>query len=441
MKQTLSLLILNYLRFFARLELKKNPRAIVIGITGSAGKTSARLALFHILKHKARVKHSVHANSESGIPLNILGLKMSNYRPLDWLKVIILAPLQLLLHWEQYDYYLVEMGIDSPSSPKNMEYLLTIIQPDIAVVLNAGLVHGAEFDHLVEDKNPVRRVNKIRSLIAQEKMKLATSLDATGVAVINLDQKEFRNKLSSLRSRILTFGQRTTADLRFDQVKPGPVFSMRLLYQDKKYHLVLRSAFEQAYSYTFAAAIAAAAALGVSIDKSIDFLRDFQAPSGRMRLYRGINGTHLIDSSYNASPDTMLGALKFLNSVAGRHRKIAVLGDMRELGINSKAAHKNLAEQVQKYASECVLFGSLTQKYTLPILMRTRFPVKHFSSIASLNQYLQASLHEGDWVLIKGSQNTIFLERTVASLLADHHDAATLCRRGVYWDNLRAKAP
>ena len=146
MKKILSTLILNYFRFLARLQLKKNPRATIIGITGSAGKTSTRLAIVHILKTRGIVKHTTHANSESGIPLNILGLHPTSYTYFDWFRLIILAPFKLLSNWEHFAYYVVEMGIDSPDSPKNMAYLLSILRPHVGVVLNASLTHADSFD-------------------------------------------------------------------------------------------------------------------------------------------------------------------------------------------------------------------------------------------------------------------------------------------------------
>ncbi|MBT7912948.1 hypothetical protein HN588_03470, partial [Candidatus Bathyarchaeota archaeon] len=180
MKKLVVLPVLAYLRFFARLQLKKNKDATIIGITGSAGKSSTRAAISLILATRGRVKDSGSANSETGIPLNILGLSPINYSFLDWFRLLILAPFKLLTNWEKYDYYVVEMGIDSPDSPKNMSYLLKIIRPHVAVILNATLAHSASFDYLVKDRDPARRVTKLTQKIAEEKIKLALGIDPTG---------------------------------------------------------------------------------------------------------------------------------------------------------------------------------------------------------------------------------------------------------------------
>ena len=101
-RNKLAPLVLCYLRFFAKLQLKKNHQAKIVGITGSAGKTSCQLAVLAALgknKGRLKIKISSKANSESGIPLDILGLKVKNYSPLDWLRLILLAPWQLVTNW------------------------------------------------------------------------------------------------------------------------------------------------------------------------------------------------------------------------------------------------------------------------------------------------------------------------------------------------------
>ena len=441
MKKILSSLVLSYFRFFASYQLKKNPNATIIGVTGSAGKTSLRLAIVEILKTHGIVKHSAHANSESGIPLNILGLIPKSYSGLDWLRLIILAPIKLMTNSEQYKYYVVEMGIDSPDAPKNMSYLLKIIRPHVGVVLNATLTHSAGFDHLVKDTSPVRRMEKLIQVIAKEKMLLAKGIGPKGVGVFNIDQKEFAAEKRDVTARQITFGKSPKADLRIiscNVTRNG--FTLTISYQGQTHKLVLPDVFPEAYAYTFAAAIATGAALGIPPLISVPSLAKYHAPSGRMRLFSGKNDSTIIDSSYNASPETMLESLKLLRSLGGRSKKIAVIGDMRELGLSEKIAHKNLADWLLLYCDEAILFGDLTREHTLPVLMSKKFPVRHFDKMIDLTKYLNSVIEPKSFVLVKGSQNTIYLERAVESILENHADVAKLCRRGIYWDNLRNKA-
>lgn len=435
MLKTLAIrLILAYFRFLARLQLRKNPRAVIIGITGSSGKTSTRLAIVHILKTRGKVKHSAHANSESGIPLNILGLTPASYSVLDWLRLILLAPFMLLFNWEHFDYYVVEMGIDSPDAPKNMGYLLSIVRPEIGVVLNAGLTHAANFDYLVKDRDVRRREQKIRALIAKEKMQLAVNLPERGVAVINLDQRELAKLIRQIPGRSITYGKSSRADLQIHN-------DHSFLYQGHLYPFKLNPYLGDIYLSTFAAAVAACAALGVSPATSTALLSSYTPPAGRLRVFPGLSKSTIVDSSYNASPDSMLAALEQFKKLAGRAKKIAVLGDMRELGKSTKAVHKQLADWIPRYTEEVVLFGDSMLAHTYPVLKSRGFPVHHFAKMSELVSYLRKTIAEGDWILVKGSQNTILLERAVEGILADPQDVKHLCRRGRYWDKIRASTP
>ncbi len=443
MKKIVAIIILKYLRLLAKIQLRKiNP--IIVGITGSAGKTSTRIAVSAILRTKGKVKESEKANSESGIPLNILGLEMHTFSWVEWLKILLLAPMPILFNWEKYDYYVVEMGIDSPDPPKNMSYLLTILRPHIGIVLNAGLVHASYFDHLVQDKHPARRNKKITNLIAQEKGKLITSMpNKSFVGILNSDQKEIASLARFTKARVITFGIHGKPDLKIltspRQKRDSAVFRYSYLTALVKVE-IKNLMLESNYAYTFGAALCVGVALGIPPRKSAKCLSEsFSPPPGRWNIFQGKKGATIIDSSYNASPETMQSALKNLSLLAPKKQRLAVVGDMRELGTESKEAHKSLASQIEKHAHTALLFGEETAKYTLPILLRKGFPVAHYTDIKSLNRALLPQLTPRTWVLVKGSQNTIFLERVVEKLLKNKNDAEKLCRRGKYWDRVRER--
>lgn len=440
-KQILGRIVLHYFRFLAKLQLKKNPGATIVGITGSAGKTSTKLAIVEILQTRGRVKQTIGANSESGIPLDILGLHPTNYSLLDWLRLLVLAPIQVLTFTESFDYYIVEMGIDSPDSPKNMAYLLSIVTPNVGVILNAGLTHTANFDYLVKDNNPERRKEKLINLIAKEKMGLARGLSAKSVAIINIDQKELVKNTKDVVSRKITFGKSVNANLRIlGTTTSSHGFVLNFSYQGSTYKLNTPDILPEHYAYTFAAAIASASSLGIPPSLSILALAKYRSPAGRLRIFAGYKNSILIDSSYNASPTSMLESLKLLKMVGTKHKKIAVLGDMNELGISAKLAHKQLSDWIRLYADEAVLFGDSTLAFTLPVLVAHKFPVQHFKKMSELIKYLKTRIKPSTHVLVKGSQNGIFLERAVEAMLANKQDIESLCRRGKYWDELRHKA-
>lgn len=434
------MLVLTYLRFWAKLQLKKNPRAIIIGVTGSAGKTSTRLAIVQILKSKGIVKHSIHANSESGIPLNILGLSLKTYSVIDWLRVISLAPLHYFFWKEVYDYYVVEMGIDSPFPPKNMAFLLSIIKPDIAVVLGASNNHAEAFDPLVKDTDPKRRASKVVDLIASHKMLLATTVSKDGASIINNDNAAIKPHIKDIQSRLLTFGKANSSSLRIlksSLSRRG--FNATYEYQKNTYTLSLPDIFGLEYASTFAAALGVAIALGIPLRQAIASLSLYRAPAGRMRVFAGIHDTHIIDSSYNASPDTVFSALSTIDLVAPRNARLLIFGDMRELGSLSKSSHQKLAKVLAQRNDIMVLYGEMMTKYVAPSLMRTKKNVYNPQSMKELIVLVKKLLKPNMWILVKGSQNKILLERAVEAILANKSDIPKLPRRGIYWDKIRLK--
>lgn len=384
MKKSVILLLLNYLRFFARLQLFKikllNPKLKIVGITGSAGKTSTLLASQAALTPNFRVKTNYGGNSESGIPLNILGFKNPDFSLLSWLKIAILTPFKLLTNWKIYDIYLLEMGIDSAKSPKNMSYLLSIVKPDIGIFLNVTSVHLENFSSL--DK------------IAEEKAKL---VDTAKIAIINksdpLVKKYTKNK-------------NTLA------IMPLKIDIPNFFLPD-------------IYNISLGAALAVAKTINLETSIAINNLKNnFQLPPGRSSILKGLNNSTLIDSSYNSSPLATTEMLNFLGSYPSP--KIALLGDMRELGAASELAHQNLYKTALKSADQIISVGPETSRYFGP-------KAKKFLYWWQAADYLKNNLPENSTILIKGSQNTIFLEELVKEILKNPKDAKKLCRQNPYW--------
>ncbi len=390
MKQKISLLFLGYLRFFARLQLHKikllNPKLKIVGITGSAGKTSTLLAAESALTPNFKVKTNYGGNSESGIPLNILGFKNPDFTLLSWLKIAFFAPFKLLTNWETYDVYLVEMGIDSPKSPKNMSYLLSIIKPDLGVFLNVTPVHLENFSSLDQ--------------IAQEKAKLVNS---TATAIINksdpLVKKYTYNKntipIKAVKIDIPNF------------VLPG------------------------IYDISLGAALAIAKYFNLDNSASINNIKNnFRLPPGRSSILKGINNSIIIDSSYNSSPLATSEMLSFLASYPSP--KIAVLGDMRELGAASKISHQNLYQTALNSADIIISVGPECSRYF-------GSKAKKFMFWWQASDHLKNNLPQNATILVKGSQNAIFLEELIKELLKNKSDISKLCRQSKYWLKIKTK--
>lgn len=406
-KKRLKKFVIFFLRQMAKIQLKKH-NARIIGVTGSVGKTTCVKAINIILSSRYKVMRTPKSfNSEIGVPLSILNQKSGYTSPLLWLRIFIGAFLHLLLNWQKYDYLILEMGVDKPG---DMQYLLTFIHPQIGVFLNAAAVHTEQFANFPDPVAEIRR----------EKLKLIETLPADGTG-ITPDDFEVSEVVSS--------------------PEKGLIFTLN--YQGQSEVLHLPNILGSAYAQTFAAAAAVSAACQINLQESAKILKDFQLPASRMNLLPGIKNTILIDSTYNASCLSMLLALSVLNSFEGR-RKIAVLGDMRELGNLTQKEHEIVAREAIKVADELVLVGPLMQKFFLPQALKNGFTKEKIhvfdSSIAAGEFIRDKTLQKGDVVLLKGSQNTIFLEEAVKLLMKNPADVPKLlCRQEPEWLKIKNK--
>jgi UDP-N-acetylmuramoyl-tripeptide--D-alanyl-D-alanine ligase len=440
MKRIVASFLLDYFRWLAQIQLKKVSPTIV-GITGSAGKTSTLQACEAVLTDHFSLKVSHKANSESGIPLNILDLHLDYYSMLEWLRLAVQAPLQVLFHWPSYQIYLVEMGIDGPSEPKNMSYLLKILQPQVGIFLNVAPTHAEPFDHLLNGTEENRR-EKLVELIAAEKGKLITSLPSTGTAIINADEKLILSLQNHTKAHVITFGKYSESTLQITSFKTDlNGTECELKYFDNSYKIIINDhILPISYGYTFAAAVACGISHDLTLEQScVSLQKNFKVPPGRSSVIEGINGSTILDSSYNASTAPTLDMLNLLRSTPST-RKLALLGDMRELGKVTASEHEKIAHAATKISDAIFLVGPYMKKYALPIIEKTNIPVEWFENAYLAGEYLKSFLKKGDLLLVKASQNTLLLETAVEQLMAHPEQAdRLLCRRGKYWDAQRQK--
>lgn len=450
MKKLLLQIFLSYLRILAHIQLFKI-RPKIVGITGSVGKTSLRDAIVLVLKQNYVVKSSDQANSETGIPLDILGLHMKDYSLMDWLRVGLFGIWQVLTNWDQYEVYVAELGVDSPFPPKNMSYLLRIIRPDVGVFLNVSTVHSELFERLVTWQGkltPEERNFRIRSRIGKEKGLLVTTLLGDKTAVFNIDDEIIAELENAVKAKKITFGKGSTAHVRIvDVSNSSSGFTAVFAYKGTEYQLAVDSqVLPREYAYTFAAAIGVGLAFGISVDASLSALKSYTVLSGRMSILRGIENTVLIDSSYNASRLSMIAGIRLAKEIAERDnlQVILALGDMREMGRESEREHQKVADEAVKIARDIVLVGPLMEKHVLTRALEKGFSedrIHTFRSSRSAGLFIKEKLISGgEVILAKGSQNTIFMENVIEVLLEDPHDKAKLCRRGAYWDKRREDA-
>ncbi len=461
-KKNIGVIFLHYIRLLAKLQLAKlnlfrkvlgKRRIRIIGITGSAGKTSTMLATVAGLKPSFKVKYSKKANSESGIPLNILGLRMRDFSLKDWLRVAGLGIVKILTNWEDYDVYVVEMGIDEPKPPKNMEYLLRIIRPDIGVFVSVTPVHAMQFEEALPRKEEnTSKVSEdftleVKRFIADEKAKLISALPDGGYAVLNFDDALVKERKKLTLAEVIGVGQDADSQIKLIDYQVD-LEGTKFRYQtdEKEIKLSLNNfVLPLAYGINCGLALGVAQALKADLDDAVQGIEEnLSLPPGRSSLIKGTKDTYIIDSSYNASPAAMETMLDLLDRLGKKTKgkKVAVLGDMRELGGQSKVEHEQLAEKAAEVVDEIITVGPEMKKYFIPKFAtitpdRGRL-LKGFETAGEAAEYLKDNLEGGELILVKGSQNTIFLEIVVEALMADSsHADNLLCRREDYWDEQR----
>lgn len=425
-----------YLRVLAKIQLLK-VRPTIVGVGGASGKTSLSNFISLILSQKFKILETKGKNSETGIPLSILGIKLEDYNYFEWTKAFFLAFFKVIFDWEKYDILIAEMGIDGPFEPKNMSYLLKIVKPRIGVLTNISFEHSIYFEEISKDKE------RILELTAKQEGMLLQSLPQNGFAVVNLDDP-FIGKLRLKCSKITVSSKDKSADFFIEKIETElHKFKVQFLFRNKKYEIKPPTALPKHYALSIVLSIAVCERLGVDVESSINILeKNFSIPPGRMSIFEGKNNTTIIDSSYNnATLQPILDILELLNKVAGKRRKVAVIGDMRELGIISQQYHEKVAKKILETTDLVFLIGTLSRKFIAPILRRNKHKFYSFNTFSESMEAIKKSVEKGDIVLVKSSQNTLFLERVVEMLLKNKSDVQRLARRGKFWDRIRSQTP
>ncbi|MEN9407632.1 MAG: hypothetical protein RLZZ455_848 [Candidatus Parcubacteria bacterium] len=456
MRKYLTLIVLMYLRFFARKALARH-KPTIIGIAGSVGKSSTAHMLFSVLS--LQEKTSLIGNSETGIPLGILGLQPTTYTLFDWIRLLINAP-RGIDHLKNTKYLITEMGIDDPFPPKNMGYLLTILKPEIAIALNESATHSQQFEKALQHKNlpqsEEERLKEIESIIAKEDCRIITE-SGCKVAIYNADDENIthiinENQTSTLKkTQCISFGNDPSRNLsykRYEITTSHSIFSLRAetsQWDDQEIEIAFPGMLlPKAYMQSIAAVIAASLSLSIPKETIKKGIESFSLPHGRATLLTGINNTKIIDSSYNSSKAAVYTFLEMIHALKKETKRpiIFLFGDMRELGEEAKIEHEQVAEKLQGIVDHLFLVGPLTKQYVLPLFPEAPGSyglkeIRWFTNARYAGEYMKDSLPQNAIVLVKGSQNTIFLEEAVKYILADKKDAKKLCRQTSFWVKLK----
>ena len=405
-------LVIYVLTLEARLVLWRfKPR--IVAITGSVGKTTTKDAIYAALSRTHAVRRSSKSlNSEIGVPLTILGLASAWNDPLSWLRNIIKG-LSVVIGMVRYPKWLVlEIGADRPG---DIRTLASWLKPEIAVITGVPEMPV----HVEFFSSP--------EALMREKRSLAEYVPPHGRLVLNGDDLGMIEMCKEFEGMTLRYGfQRenhfsaTHRGIVYEKGRPVGV-RFRLLHEGASQTVAIHGALGKSQTYAALAAFTVAEIAGVDVASAAGALADWTPPQGRMRILQGVNRSTIIDDTYNSSPAAALAALDTLKEVIAT-RRMAVLGDMLELGKLATEAHRNVGARAATCADMLITVGfrsRATGEAALDTGM-SESAIREYEQFESARagEELKSELREGDVVLIKGSQ-AMRMERAVKEIMAE----------------------
>lgn len=357
--------------------------AHAIGITGSIGKTTSKETIANVLATRFNTLRSQgNLNSEVGLPLMLLQLT------------------------PQHERVVLEMGMYALGE---IARLAELARPRIGVVTNVGPVH---MERLGDMDN-----------IARAKSELPRALPAAadgGVAILNADDARVLAMAEATPARVFTYGLNPQADLRASEIESRGLEGIRFRchYGGESFHVRLPMLGRHSV-HTALRGAAVGLAEGLNWTEILTGLQDVRGQL-RLMVVPGVNGTTLIDDTYNASPDSMLAALNLLEEISNAvHRPVAVLGEMYELGSYEEAGHRLVGARVAEIAAQLVAVGPRARWIAEEAVLAGMQP-EDVHSVATNEEavaVLRGLMQPDDVVLVKGSRSAT-METIVDALAA-----------------------
>ena len=374
-------------------------KPLVIGVTGSVGKTSTKEAIYTVLKNKFRVERNVfNLNTEIGMPLTIIKGKDAKRNIFLWFYNFFHALWLFIFKTKKYPEILVlEMSEDAPGMIK---YLANLARPKIGVITTIGDPPV----HLEYYKNTNQLIEEISYLPQNLTLSDTMILNADNALVLGFKDKTV--------AKVFSYGFSEYSDIKatdyklinVDDLKNiGMIF--RLEASGSFVPVKIEGVFGKAQIY----ALAAAAAVGLSLDMNLveisEAMLDYKVVKGRTRFIPGIKNTWILDDSYNACPDSVRAALDVLKEIPA-NRKIVVLGDMKELGVNSKQAHMEIGRNIADIAEVFIAVGE-EMIFAKEIIDNEYLNIKTFwfEDSKQAKESLKEIMKKDDLVLVKGSHS------------------------------------
>ncbi|KKR90257.1 MAG: UDP-N-acetylmuramoyl-tripeptide-D-alanyl-D-alanine ligase [Candidatus Woesebacteria bacterium GW2011_GWD1_41_12] len=367
-KRRLAKAYLNYLR--------RHGEVKVIGITGSVGKTTTTAILASILKRVGKTVCSAEGvDPVYNIPNTILKATPAT------------------------KFLILEMSVEYIDE---MDYYLWLAKPDMGIITNIAVTHT---EYL-----------KNKEGVAEEKGKIIKYLDKNATAILNMDDPVVQKLGNNTKAKIVYFGEKT--DVSASNIKinndMSTNFTLKINMNTKIVHM---NALGKQFVNNALAAAAAADSLGVGIDDIIKGIELFERPRHRLTVIKSDTNGIIFDDTYNSNPRAASESLDTFTEIAGTRKKIAVIGDMLELGKFEEQAHRELGKKA----------GSVGLSYLIGVGSAARFIVEEASKrmgnkycflVSNFSEALQITkplLGKDTALFVKGSRS-IHLDKLVESL-------------------------
>lgn len=425
-------LLQTILQLLARATIAERKPAIV-AVTGNVGKTSTKEAIGAVLgSHKNIRVSGGNLNNELGVPLTILGDWAEEYYTQGssiwlWSRILMRGILGLILPLKYPDILVLEYGADHPGDIARLAHMF---KPTVGVVTAVGEIPV----HVEYFSSPEG--------LAREKSNLVRALEAGDLAVLNFDDPVVYDMKEVTNAQVKTFGFGENAtvrisniDLNLDEKGRPTGINFKLHMNGSFVPMRINGSLGKAQAYASAAAALVGLHFGMNMVEVSQGLAHYQGVAGRLRVLEGIKDTVIIDDTYNAAPAAMHLALDTLQECSAP-RKIAVLGDMLELGKYSVQAHQAVGNKVGGLVHMLVCVGEKA-KFIADAAENQMDPknIFTFHTSSDAKEKVQELLLPGDLVLVKGSQG-MRMEKIVEEIMAEpERKSELLVRQSKKWQN------
>ena len=362
----------------------------VIGITGSVGKTSTKELTAAVIKQRfITLATPGNLNNEQGLPLTLLGLNHKHERAV------------------------LEMGMYDTGE---ISRLCELGRPHVGVVTNVGPSHLSRL-------GSIERIQQAKSELPQA----LPAADDGGVAILNWDDERVRTMVEVTKARIFRYGLTSEADLWADEIESGGMDGIRFRFHHRKPNgqvdsLHVRVPLLGRHSvHTALRAAAVGLVEGLGWDEIVSGM---QGIPGQLRLVvmPGINGSTIIDDTYNANPGSVAAAVATFKELAPAGRKFMVLGDMLELGEHTRALHREVGALIGACHLDGLFLTGTMADAVAAGARKQGMPAQQVVTAekSGLTEKLKALLRPGDYLLIKGSRG-MAMETVLKALLEWAH--------------------